>query len=57
MQAHDRAPDALVVLMAHPRLAAQIPARNVVIAWGGEAVMQTGAARWLAGETTPLTAA
>jgi beta-glucosidase-like glycosyl hydrolase len=56
-KAIERMPNALVVLMGHPRLAAQIAARNVAIAWGGEAVMQTGAARWLAGETTPLTAA
>jgi hypothetical protein len=53
----ERQPDALVVLLGHPRLAAELPARNVVIAWGGEAIMQAGAARWLAGETTPLTAA
>ncbi len=52
-----RRPDAVVVLFGHPRLAADIHARNLVTAWGGEGVMQQAAARWLARETTPLTAA
>jgi beta-glucosidase-like glycosyl hydrolase len=56
-QAHDRRPDALYLLLGHARLAAELPGRNVVVAWGGEALMQAAAARWLAGETTPLTAA
>jgi beta-glucosidase-like glycosyl hydrolase len=42
------APDVTVVQFSHPRLAAQLPdARNLVCAWGGEAVMQQAAARWL----------
>lgn len=44
-------PDAVVVQFSHPRLAREIPgARNVVSAWGGEAVMQQAAARWLVRE-------
>ncbi|HSR41480.1 MAG TPA: glycoside hydrolase family 3 N-terminal domain-containing protein, partial [Longimicrobiales bacterium] len=42
----DRAPDAgLVLLFAHPRLAADVPGRAPVLcAWGGEALMQEAAA-------------
>jgi beta-glucosidase-like glycosyl hydrolase len=50
-------PDALVVLFGHPRLAAQIEAPNVVVAWGGEPVMQRAAARFLGKELAPPTAA
>lgn len=41
---------ALVVLFAHPRLAAQIPGDvPVLCAWHGQALMQRAAARWVAG--------
>jgi hypothetical protein len=41
-------PDALVVLFGHPRLADEVPGRaSVVVAWGGEPLMQLAAARWL----------
>jgi beta-glucosidase-like glycosyl hydrolase len=41
---------ALVVLFAHPRLAAQIPGdAPVLCAWHGQALMQRGAARWVEG--------
>ena len=56
-RAFERRMDLLVVLFAHPRLASQVPGSNVICAWGGEAVMQAAAARWLAAETTPRTAA
>ena len=40
---------ALVVLFGHPRLAAQIPGRApLLVAWGGDAVMQRAAARLIA---------
>jgi len=52
-----RRPDLLVLLFAHPRLAIDTPGWNVVCTWGGEAVMQAAAARWLAAETTPRSAA
>jgi beta-glucosidase-like glycosyl hydrolase len=52
-----RRADLLVLLFAHPRLAVETPGSNLVCAWGGEAVMQAAAARWLAAETTPRTAA
>ena len=43
------APDAVLVQFSHPRLAEQVPEpRHVVSAWGGDAVMQQAAARWLA---------
>ena len=39
----------LVILFAHPRLAAQIPgAVPVLCAWHGQALMQRAAARWVA---------
>jgi beta-glucosidase-like glycosyl hydrolase len=53
----DRRPDTVVILFAHARLAAAAPGRNIVVAWGGERVMQEAAARWLASESTPPTAA
>ena len=41
---------ALVVLFAHPRLAAQVPGDVAVLcAWHGQALMQRGAARWVRG--------
>lgn len=44
----EAAPDVTVIQFSHPRLAAQLPQpRNLVCAWGGEAVMQQAAARWL----------
>jgi len=42
-------PDAAVVLFGHPRLAAELAAEQLLVAWGGEAIMQRAAARWLAG--------
>lgn len=39
--------DALLVLFGHPRIAAELPGRDVLLAWGGESLMQVGAARWL----------
>jgi beta-glucosidase-like glycosyl hydrolase len=50
-------PDATVVLFGHARLASEVPGSNLVVAWGGETIMQTAAARWLASETTPPSAA
>ena len=39
---------ALVVLFAHPRLAAQIPGdAPILCAWHGMALMQRAAARWV----------
>jgi hypothetical protein len=44
----EAAPEATVIHFSHPRLAAELPEpRNLVCAWGGEAVMQQAAARWL----------
>jgi beta-glucosidase-like glycosyl hydrolase len=41
-------PDAVVVLFGHQRLAAEVPGEVAVLAaWGGEALMQEAAARWL----------
>lgn len=53
----ERRPDALVVLFAHPRLAAGIACENLIVAWGGEAIMQRAASRWLAGASLPPAAA
>jgi len=40
----------LVVLFAHPRLAAQIPGRAPILCcWHGQALMQRAAARWILG--------
>lgn len=46
-QAVARHPSALVVLFGHPRLAGDVPGETVLAAWGGEAIMQEAAARWL----------
>ncbi len=41
-------PNATVIQFGHPRLASQLPfPRCVVSAWGGEAAMQSAAARWI----------
>jgi beta-glucosidase-like glycosyl hydrolase len=41
-------PSALVIQFGHPRLIRELgAARSIVSAWGGEAVMQQAAARWL----------
>jgi hypothetical protein len=41
-------PNATVIQFGHPRLATQLSfARCVVSAWGGEAAMQSAAARWI----------
>jgi beta-glucosidase-like glycosyl hydrolase len=40
-------PDATVILFGHPRLAAGVPGAHLAAAWGGEAIMQRAAARWL----------
>ena len=43
-----RRPNTTVIQFAHPRLATQLRfARCVVSAWGGEAAMQSAAARWI----------
>ncbi|HEU5185641.1 MAG TPA: glycoside hydrolase family 3 N-terminal domain-containing protein [Gemmatimonadaceae bacterium] len=44
----DKAPDAVVMQFSHPRVAAELkkPA-HIACAWGGDAVMQQAAARWL----------
>jgi hypothetical protein len=41
--------DVPVVLFGHPRLATEVPGGAVLAAWGGDAVMQEAAARWLTG--------
>jgi hypothetical protein len=47
--------DAIIVQFSHPRLAGSIPGEApIVCAWGGESVMQRGAARVLAGMRTAL---
>ena len=47
-KAVDKTPDAVVVQFSHPRLAAELKnPKHIVSAWGGEAVMQQAAARWL----------
>ncbi|HEX6630257.1 MAG TPA: glycoside hydrolase family 3 N-terminal domain-containing protein [Gemmatimonadaceae bacterium] len=47
-RAREMARDAVVLQFSHPRLAAELTAApDVVCAWGGEAVMQRAAARWL----------
>jgi beta-glucosidase-like glycosyl hydrolase len=40
--------DAIVVLFGHPRLAEYVDAASIVVAWGGEHIMQRAAATWLA---------
>lgn len=48
-EARERGQSVLVVQFSHPRLAAEIPAgAPILCAWGGEQVMQRGAARVLA---------
>jgi beta-glucosidase-like glycosyl hydrolase len=47
-EACEARPNATVIQFGHPRLAAQLGfARCVVSAWGGEAAMQSAAARWI----------
>jgi hypothetical protein len=44
----DARPNTTVIQFAHPRVATQLRfARCVVSAWGGEAAMQSAAARWI----------
>jgi beta-glucosidase-like glycosyl hydrolase len=43
----EKQPDAPVACFGHPRLADVVPGRNVLVAWGGEPLMQRAAARWL----------
>jgi beta-glucosidase-like glycosyl hydrolase len=43
-------PSTTVLLFSHPRLAHELPtARNLLAAWGGEAIMQEAVAAWLTG--------
>jgi beta-glucosidase-like glycosyl hydrolase len=49
----ERDPHAVAVLFGHPALARDIPARHILCAWGGEAVMQRAAARRLASTAAP----
>ncbi|MEP7344419.1 MAG: glycoside hydrolase family 3 N-terminal domain-containing protein [Gemmatimonadaceae bacterium] len=50
LESREMGREAIVVLLAHPRLAADLgEARLVVSAWGGERPMQLAVARWLAG--------
>ena len=47
-EACEARPNATVIQFGHPRLASQLTfARCVVSAWGGEAAMQSAAARWI----------
>jgi beta-glucosidase-like glycosyl hydrolase len=47
-EACEARPSATVIQFGHPRLASQLTfARCVVSAWGGEAAMQSAAARWI----------
>jgi beta-glucosidase-like glycosyl hydrolase len=46
-RALEASPGATVLLFGHPRLAAELDAPVVLAAWGGEALMQEAAARWL----------
>jgi beta-glucosidase len=42
--------DASVLLFSHPRRSAEIPdARNLLVAWGGESLMQEAVVAWLTG--------
>ncbi len=48
-------PDATVVLFSHPRLAGELPtARNLLAAWGGEALMQEAVVAHLTGAADML---
>lgn len=54
-EALNRDGEATVLLFSHPRLANEVPeARNLLAAWGGEALMQEAAAAWLTGSTGGL---
>ncbi|MDQ3389062.1 MAG: hypothetical protein M3483_06100, partial [Gemmatimonadota bacterium] len=47
MESH---PEATVLLFSHPRQAEELPTvRNLLVAWGGEALMQEAAVAWLTG--------
>lgn len=46
-------PAATVVLFGHPRLAHDLSGDALLAAWGGEAVMQEAAARWLVAGPAP----
>jgi beta-glucosidase-like glycosyl hydrolase len=46
-------PDAVIAFFGHPRLAAQVPGRHVLAAWGGERIMQRAAAAWLVRAAEP----
>lgn len=51
-------PDATVVLFSHLRLAGELPgAKNVLAAWGGEALMQEAVVSWLTGSCGGLPSA
>jgi beta-glucosidase len=41
----------LIVLFAHPRLAAELPAGPVLLAWHRQRLMQAAVARWIAGRS------
>jgi hypothetical protein len=44
----DRDPETTLLLFSHPRRSAEIPAaRNLLLAWGGESLMQEAVAEWL----------
>ncbi|HET6763610.1 MAG TPA: hypothetical protein VFH27_08055, partial [Longimicrobiaceae bacterium] len=48
-------PDALLLLFSHPRLAVEVPTpRHVLVAWGGEAIMQEAVVAWLTGASGGL---
>lgn len=48
--ATEESPGATVVLFSHPRLAYQLPtARHLLVAWGGEGIMQQAAVAWMSG--------
>ncbi|HEX7239874.1 MAG TPA: hypothetical protein VF263_06385, partial [Longimicrobiaceae bacterium] len=54
-EALDAHPDATVVLFSHPRLAGELPtARNLLAAWGGEALMQEAVVARLTGTADGL---
>jgi hypothetical protein len=51
----DEYPDVTVILFSHPRLEHEIPgARNLLAAWGGEALMQEAVAAKLTGQSGQL---
>ncbi|HEX8361511.1 MAG TPA: glycoside hydrolase family 3 protein [Longimicrobium sp.] len=54
-QAVEANPDVTVLLFSLPRLAAELPtARNLLVAWGGEGIMQQAAVAWLTGTSGGL---